>query len=37
LIWQPDGDFSGRCLDTSEEDPENTLEVDIIHTVFWNQ
>jgi hypothetical protein len=37
LIWQPDGDFSGRPLAKSDADPMNYLECDIIHTLFFDQ
>jgi hypothetical protein len=37
FIWQPEGDFSGSPLPVSKDDPFNWLEVDIIHTLFWNQ
>lgn len=37
LIWQPEGRFSGEPLPISEDNPNNTMELDIIHTVFWKQ
>jgi hypothetical protein len=37
LIWQPDGDFSGKPLTKSDTDPKNYLECDIIHTLFFDQ
>jgi hypothetical protein len=37
LIWQPEGRFSGKELPLDTDNPENYLELDIIHTLFWNQ
>jgi hypothetical protein len=37
FIWQPCGDYCGNPLELSEENPRNFLEVDIIHTLHWEQ